>query len=515
MTPATTGGGAPAAATTPPGAFRQRALFAVLGAASVAAAVIGQGNLAVALAPLGAVVGVLALYKAPLRATMVATAFMMLISDPPGAGPAGRLWFPPSFLVGKFMGDNLNNATGIRALGFSGCDLMTGVMTALLLWRWATNQRIDPRPSPTPRELKVAALISLAAWLVMWAWGLARGGDFRQSLWQVQKPLYLPLQFFLIQSIGDGKRELKTYGWVLAAAAFEKGFQAIWFRLFVDPSYDTSATATNHSDSILFAATFVMIIALNVEKRDRRSAVYAALGLPILAWAMVANNRRLAWVEIGLSLALIYAITPWSSFKRRLARAAVIAAPIALLYVAAGWNSSGRIFKPVQMIQSVVSAEKDRSTLDREVENDNLLFTMFEHQPFGTGWGHEYHEVIVGDDISQAFPQYKYLPHNSVLGFFVFGGPLGFAGIMSLFAAGVFFATRAYRAALRPGQRAAALSCLGIYAIFLMQGWGDLGMQSWVALFTLAPTLVASGRLALDVGAWPAPAARPRAVRGR
>ena len=127
----------------------------------------------------------------------------------------------------------------------------------------------------------------------------------------------------------------------------------------------------------------------------------------------------------------------------------------------------------------------------------------------------------VGDleyHISTLFPQYGYLPHNGLIGLLAFNGVVGFFLLFALPVVGVFFAARAYHRAVRPDDRAAAVSAICVVASHLVQCFGDIGTTSWTSVFLLGPALAVVGKLATVTGAWPvrgsrlpchAPAAQP------
>jgi hypothetical protein len=182
----------------------------------------------------------------------------------------------------------------------------------------------------------------------------------------------------------------------------------------------------------------------------------------------------------------------------------VISAPLIALYLALGWSSSSRLFKPAQLVKSVVNSKADRSTETRDVENYNLMVTLRSGMLLGTGYGHEYIEAVRGDDISKIFPEYRYVPHNSYLGLLAFGGLLGYSGIVFELAMGMFLASRAFRApAASSDDRVAAFVSIAIVVIYLIQAYGDMGASSSIGIFLVAVALAYASKLVVAVGAWP------------
>ncbi len=276
---------------------------------------------------------------------------------------------------------------------------------------------------------------------------------------------------------------------------------------FLFPDTEVLPHATTHFDSMLFADAFLLVLVIFFETPRRKNLLFALATLPVLGWAMVANNRRIAWVELAAGLILLYAITPWTRLKRRVAQGVVLSIPLLAIYAAAGWNSGSGVFAPVRTLRSVVDSDADTSTLWRDWENYNLYYTLQTSPFLGIGLGHEYTEVVHLPDISQAYSLYRYAPHNSVLGLLAYSGAIGFAGLWLILPLGYFFAVRSYRSSREPRDRIAALTCMGALTAFVVQCYGDMGLGSWTSVFTVSPALALVAKQAVATGAWPL---RPR-----
>jgi hypothetical protein len=261
--------------------------------------------------------------------------------------------------------------------------------------------------------------------------------------------------------------------------------------------------ATVHADSMLFADAFLLVLVVFFERPSVRNALLAAGTLPILTWGMIANNRRLVWVELLAGLLVLYFVTPFTPLKRRIARTVAISLPVLALYVVVGWSSGSRLFAPVRTIRSVMDSASDSSTRWRDLENYNLFFTVRTHPLLGTGFGHGYSEVIKLPDISEGFELYRFAPHNSILGLLAFSGAIGFLGIWLFIPLGVFFAVRSYRFSTAPGDRTTALATVGILVAYLVHCYGDMGLGTWTSVFTVAPALALVAKQAVANGAWP------------
>ena len=126
------------------------------------------------------------------------------------------------------------------------------------------------------------------------------------SLWQLYRVVYLPGIFLLCHHGLRGARDLGALAKVVVGAATYKALVAVYVAstVKVDPDPDTGSThiacATTHADSILFACAFVIILAMLFERVKGRARWLGLALLPLLSWGMMANHRRLVWVQVAL-----------------------------------------------------------------------------------------------------------------------------------------------------------------------------------------------------------------------
>jgi O-antigen ligase len=139
------------------------------------------------------------------------------------------------------------------------------------------------------------------------------------------------------------------------------------------------------------------------------------------------------------------------------------------------------------------------------MENFNVVATWEKRPILGIGWGHPFDEVMKLPDISHAFPDYLYHPHNSVLGMLAYGGVVGFSGLWTWVSISVFLAVRAYHRAHEPHARAGGLVALSVIVAYINQCFGDMGTISWLGTILVAMAATCSGKLATVTNAWPAP----------
>ncbi len=103
--------------------------------------------------------------------------------------------------------------------------------------------------------------------------------------------------------------------------------------------------------------------------------------------------------------------------------------------------------------------------------------TIRQGGPLGTGFGHQYTEAVVGPDIATAFPQYRYLPHNSTLGLLAFAGIVGFIGFWLPFVIAMGSVVQLREDPSRH-VRAGGVWLGGAIIAYSLMAWGDIGLQS-------------------------------------
>lgn len=468
-----------------------------------------DGELATAFSTILLFLLLLSIWKLPLRYPAIALIFLCLMLECPAEKVACGLYESPLYPLGEIFLQNLNTKFGIAKLAFSGLDLTFGLLVLTILWRRAHGLRIDRAgQTQTATPLGPLAILALLAVLGSWVWGLTHGGQFKPSLWQIQKILYVPAMFFLLQAVLRGPEDADAIRWAVIAAALFKAVRGIYVQLFVftkllEHSGGELPYVTAHSDSMLFAWASVMVFARLAEKTDTKRVLTCFLVLPLIFWVMIANNRRIVWVSLTFSLILIYSLSPGTKLKRAVGRGFILSLPLLILYMAAGWHSTAGVFAPVKTVRSIVESDSDSSTKWRDGENYNLLFTWRLRPVLGHGFGKEYVEAQPLPDISNLYPMYRYNPHNSLLGLLAFMGILSLSIWWLSLAATVFFAARSYRLLSRWQDRSTALWCICGVIVCMNQLYGDIGVSSWTTVFILGSSMAMAGKLAVASGAWP------------
>jgi hypothetical protein len=494
-----------------------KAAFALLLVLAGGATLLDVGIIGWIVAPICILLGWFAIMRAPLRTTMLTLMFFALILENPAEIPAAGQWKSPFITLGALMLTHFKTVIG-GFWFFGGMDLMllgAGVS-------WFVKARHNRRGIGTPYPLIKLAHCCYFAIMFTWLVGKWHGGaDGSMAVWQIDRVMYLPAVFLLCQAAFRGPDDYIAVGKVWFAAAILRSLQAMYVRSVVPETFDpvfgewSLPYATTHHDSALFATATVMLVTMLMQRVGRKAVWAAVLAGPILLGGMIANDRRLVWLDIIFVLVAVYLITEQTAFKRKLQRSLIVLIPIVAGYVAVGWGSKAGIFKPVNIIRSSVDSSTDGSTAWRDLENFNLIYTMRGHPLVGTGYGHGFWEIWPQPVVDYQLE--RFIPHNSILGLWCYGGYVGYTGITLLWVGGVYFAVRANYKSKVPLEKAAAQVVMGVVLTYYSQCFGDLGLGAWTCVFLVGPAIAIAGKLAVKSGAWTMPGAaraeQPAAAR--
>jgi hypothetical protein len=446
-----------------------------------------------------------AAFVLPLETVLPAISFLLLaVNNPSGQPGNGEYkWFLNP--LGELIYTNLPTK-------FALADVLIG----LLVFRAATvlllserDSGLDRRP---PRPFAQACMFAVVAIVGVEFWGVfVKGGNFQQSLWQLRVPLLVPC-LALAVSVAATDLGIRRIRFALLAAGIAKAIEALWISLVAGVSADTSGSfITTHSDTMIWVTGLFVLLATWFETRKSRDLKLLLLLSPPYLMAIVVNNRRVAWVSLMAGMLFIVAVAH-RPVKRQLGRYLKLFWPLIIAYLVVGFASQSQspLFLPVSKIASI-STKKDTSTDTRDIENYNLLVTLKEHPIFGLGFGHEYHEAVVAYSVKASFSQYRFLPHNSFLGFWALDGLPGPSLYFLLPVVAIFYAVSCRRTSRDPTRRAASAWSVCIVIAYLVQAWADLGLQDWQALLCVGLAYGVSGSLGRAVIAEGIPA-RPKQV---
>lgn len=478
------------------------ALLSALGAVTI---LVLTGNPGYSVLPLFWSAVCYAVWKLPMRATILVFSCLLVLSDVAQVDPytLNTLWLSPVSIPFAFLQLNLNQVVPISFLRFSGTELLILVFCTVAFVRFVAGHEVDRRGSTAGAPpLYIALGVSLTTLFLLEVVGLARGGDFRQSLWQFRQLLWLPIFALLVSFSVRHARDLMRVGLGLTFVALIKvGIGLQYYFMFKNANGRVPESATSHSDTMLYVVVVAMWCAV-VTWRPTLPRVLSSI--LIVAWIMVgvwSNSRRTAYVSLAVVLLFLIAMMPIRG-RRLFQRVGLFLLPFALVYVLIGFRVTTGFFAPAAEVASLFKQD-DTSSKTRDIENYNLIVTLKQHMITGSGWGHEYIEVSKAYDISFIFEQYRYIAHNGILWMLGIAGPFGFTPLLLFVPLGIFFARRSHYFARNADERIVAYVAIAVFSAYLLQAWADMGQQSWTGVVLVSYALSASGKLATATGAWP------------
>jgi len=442
---------------------------------SVVAGILGGAAVALAIAWLP-LLGY-GLFVAPVNITARCLLLAGIFIEPPDMVPGSGYWTSPLEPINEAMYGSLKNLTGIPGLSVPLCF----VCAAVLYYRARRVPRFRDNPLPAAPAVKSLHyfMIALAA---IEAFGILRGGALAPSFFQILHLLTRPIVAMALLYAIRGEEDVRAYGTIIVVVACARGLLVAWVYFVVTmPQGITPEYATTHGDSVIFDAAVLIVVANHIAVRTKRSFWRMMIVTAYMLAAITMNNRRLAFVGLGGGLIGMLLWLPPSPTKKRVMRSLLYLVPAFIAYVLYGADQKGPLYAPAKLVLSVLSQE-DTSSDSRNIENDNLVATLQDHPLTGSGFGWEYREVVRIYDISEYFPLYRYIAHNSVLWLVSIGGAVGFFFLWRTYATAAFFSARGYLLSLDDNDRAGALAGIGIVVVCICADWGDQGLVSYPSL---------------------------------
>ena len=366
---------------------------------------------------------------------------------------------------------NINLSTGISALVFNPVEVIIVLMITFWFVRAATSREWHLYPIPNFG----IAVVFLGMLIFFTVYGLAHGGDWKVSLWEIRALYYLCGMYFLTSQIIRNQRQVKVCIWIILVAIAIKGLQGCW-RYAVTLNFDLTGirAITGHEDALFISSVFVLIACfLFLEYRGPELKFSLAL-FPTTFFTFLLAQRRIVYGTLGISLFVVIAMLPRE--KKMFALKAM--APfllLMLLYMAAFWNSSSKLAMPVQKIKSVFVEQKgtedESSNYYRKAELVNLKQTI-RHHPLGIGFGNKYEIVMPLDKVD--FPLWEYIPHNCIYWMWVKTGFPGFIIFWLFFGTAIIQAVIDYRNMKDPYFKSVTLMVLTLIASQVIVAYYDL-----------------------------------------
>ncbi len=397
---------------------------------------------------------------------------------------------------------NLNLTTGIGALIFNPVEVVIGLMIAFWFLRAVTSREWHLYTIPNFG----IAVVFLGMLIFFTGYGLLRGGNWKNSLWEIRALYYLCGMYFITSQVIRNQRQVRCCIWIILMTIVVKGLQGCW-RYVVTLHGDLTGirAITGHEDALFISSVFVLVACFYFLDYRGKEFKFAAAFLPTTFFTFLLAQRRIVYGTLGFSLFMVVVMLP----RDRKIVAFKIMAPLImlmLLYAGAFWNSSSKLGMPVQKIKSVFVEQKgtedESSNYYRKAELVNLKQTI-RHHPLGIGFGNKYEIIMPLDKVD--FPLWEYIPHNCIYWMWVKTGFVGFIIFWLFFGTAIIQAVIDYRSMKDPYFKSIALMVLSLIFSQVIIAYYDLQItffRNMIYLGTAMAIATAIRRIEAELPLW-------------
>jgi O-antigen ligase len=316
--------------------------------------------------------------------------------------------------------------------------------------------------------------------------GLATGGSFKLSLWELRPQVYGFVMFLLAGSLLRTRRQVLTLGVVVLCAAVLKATLGTFRWQFTLNHSVAQETLLGHEDSYFLVLFVLALLAALVWGRRRAVLTPLLVATPLVTICLLANQRRAGM--IALAAAVLAMVVMLLKFELRIRMRVVVLVVLASLavggFVAANWNQNdglaAQLVRPIRsLVDPSANARDGSSDLYRIAENANLKYTFKQAPLTGLGFGMPFFVVTPMADISSVYPLWNVIPHNSLLWVPMRMGIPGMIGFWGLVAMVVLEAFAVMRRTQDPVVRAVAVFAVAAIVAELVVAYGDLQLESY------------------------------------
>ncbi len=272
--------------------------------------------------------------------------------------------------------------------------------------------------------------------------GMLGGGDFKTSLWEIRPLLYLVMFYILAVNTVRGPQHIHTLIGITIVSILLRSLEGV-FRYAIMPADVRSAAQVvlEHDDSLFLVLALALLPAVVLWRRwlPKWMLYTLAAMAPLDLYVITINQRRAAYVCIAFIM-VTYLPLVWLSVRSKVQRRMmvymlILVAVLGSAYLALFWNSAnGLLGKPAQAIRSVINPdERDYSSnLYRDIETENLRFTISTSPLLGIGFGRPFIVVRPLVDLTSFWSLQLYMPHNNMLWVWMRTGIVGFMNLWAI-----------------------------------------------------------------------------------
>jgi O-antigen ligase len=453
-------------------------------------------------------------WKRPIRGLYIIFGAALLLEE-------YALHFPDSLTDRTGFFENLNNSnSALHGIPISPAELV--MLAAVLIW---ITSSISQRSLEFPKGPIGKAYIAFVVVLLFGELqGLAGGGSFLISLWELRPQAYALVAFLLAGSLVRTRADLIRMVGIFVVIVTLKGLIAD-YRYLVTLHRDLNGIEAimAHEESYFFALFVVAALGVILWSKNRRIQLAAIALAIIVGLGLDANHRRagVLALTIGVALFVVLAIRFDSVNRRRMVIGTVILVVVIGAFLITYWDhQSGVLGQLVRPFHSIVEPDtRDASSnLYRQAEDANLLLTFRSSPIIGIGFGRPMFYAFHMADISSLYPLWNYIPHNTLLWIGMRMGIFGFVAFFGLLAMATLQACRVARDTRDVLLRGVAIFAVVAIGMELAVGYVDLQLDMYRNLIFLGALLGVIHRLptiARDTETTLTPTVRPERIATR
>jgi hypothetical protein len=430
-------------------------------------------------------------WHAPARGLYVLTAGAAMIEIFP-------LNFPDSFTDRVPLFLNLNNSAGLTDLSITPAEILTLTVALVAITRASAERRLQWPGGRLVAGYCLFILVVLGAEVH----GLIAGGDFKTSLWEIRPQAYGFILFFMATTLIVDRSQLQRLAIVFLLAVSVKALVGE-FRYFVtlQGNIGPLLEVLAHEDSYFLGMFVTAGVAGAIWLKNRRVVILMGMMSVLALIAMLANSRRagvyVLAAAVGVILLLAFRFEP--ALRKRIAWLSVALVSAGAAFIGYAWDKQygiqAQLARPIRSLVDP-SARDFSSDLYRTAETANLLFTFRTSPLIGVGFGSPFKIVYPMADISQIYPLWNVIPHNTLMWIGMRMGTIGFVAFWGLIGLAVLEGFYVLGHRQDPFTRAIAAFAIAAIVGEIAVGYVDIQLDSYRNLIFLGILIGVINRLA-------------------
>jgi hypothetical protein len=430
------------------------------------------------------------LWHSPVRGVYVLMAGAVMIEVFP-------LNFPDSFTDRVPLFQNLNNSAGLTGLSITPAEILMLTVAVIAIARAISEQQLHWPGGRLVTAYCLYVVVVLGAEIR----GLVAGGDFKTSLWEIRPQVYGFILFVMATTLVVDRAQLKRLAIVfLLAASVKAAVGDVRYFVTLQGNVGQQLEVLAHDDSYFLGMLVIAGLATLIWLKDRRLVIPIGVMSIFALIALLANSRRAGVYALaaGVGVILLLAFKFEPELRKPIAWASVALLIAGGVFAGYAWNKEyGIQAQLVRPIRSLVdpSARDFSSDAYRTNETANLKYTFRTSPLIGVGFGSPFYIVYPMADISNIYPLWNVIPHNSLMWVGMRMGTIGFAAFWGLIGLAMLEGFYVIRGRRDPFVRTiAAFAVAGIVAEVAV-GYADIQLESYRNLIFLGVLIGVLNRL--------------------